>query len=256
MKLRCIIVDDEYLARQRILKLLEDHQDIMVVAECKNGREAIEKIKLKEPDFIFLDIQMPDLDGFSVIEKLDNLPYVIFTTAYESFAIKAFEINAVDYLLKPFDDERIDASIKRMKALKEHEKTAGLKEKLAGLLISLQDENGSETRTFFEIKKNGRILKIRTEDIIYIQSEGNYLELFTEKNKFLYRSTMNAIEAELSDQLFVRIHRSLIVNKVYIGSCFYLKNSEYKVVLKNGTTLLSGRSYKDNIISYLEEAKG
>jgi two-component system LytT family response regulator len=234
---------------------LEDYHDIIVVAECKNGREAIEKIKLKEPDFIFLDIQMPDLDGFSVINRLDKLPYIIFTTAYDSFALKAFEINAVDYLLKPFDEERLDTSIKRMKALKEHEKTAGLKEKLARLLTSMQDENSGDTRTFFEIKKNGRLLKVHTEHIIYIQSEGNYLELYTDEKKFLYRGTMNAIEAELSKQLFMRIHRSLIVNKVYIDSCIYLNNSEYKVVLKNDSFVLSGRSYKDKIISYLEEVK-
>lgn len=255
MKLRCIIVDDEYLARQRILKLLEGHEDITVVAECKNGRDAIAKIKLKEPDFIFLDIQMPDLDGFSVLNKLDKIPYVIFTTAYDSFALKAFEINAVDYLLKPFDEDRMDTSLKRMKAIKEQEKAIGLKDKLTDLLTTLKSEDSSGFRTYFEIKKNGRLLKVLTENIMYIQSEGNYLELYTEKTKFLFRATMNSIEKELSKHQFIRIHRSLLINKFYIDSCFYLGNSEYKVHLKTGLSLLSGRAFKENITSYLEDTQ-
>ncbi|RKN83430.1 LytR/AlgR family response regulator transcription factor [Ulvibacterium marinum] len=253
MKLRCIIVDDEYLARQRILKLLEGHDDIAVVAECKNGKDAISKIKLKEPDFIFLDIQMPDLDGFSVLNKLDKIPYVIFTTAYDSFALKAFEINAVDYLLKPFDEERMDTSLKRMKAIKEQEKAIGLKDKLTNLLTTFQGEDSNGFRTHFEIKKNGRLLKVLTENIMYIKSEGNYLELYTEKNKFLFRATMNSIEAELPKHQFMRIHRSLLINKFYIDSCFYLGNSEYKIHLKTGLSLLSGRAFKENITSYLED---
>ncbi len=253
MKLRCIIVDDEYLARQRILKLLENHHDINVVAECKNGKDAISKIKLKEPDFIFLDIQMPDLDGFSVLSKLDKIPYVIFTTAYDSFALKAFEINAVDYLLKPFDEERMDTSIQRMKAIKEKEKAVGLKDKLTHLLTAFKGENPGDFRTYFEIKKNGRLLKVLTENIMFIKSEGNYLELHTEDNKFLFRATMNSIEGELPKHQFMRIHRSLLINKFYIDSCFYLGNSEYKIHLKTGLSLLSGRAFKENITSYLED---
>ncbi len=253
MKLRCIIIDDEYLARQRVLKLLEKHRNVLVVAECRNGKEAIESIKLKEPDFIFLDVQMPDLDGFSVLNRFDKVPYVIFTTAYDSFALKAFEINAVDYLLKPFDQERMDSSLERMISLKKADKTYELRNILDNLFKELEQDGGVNHRTDFTIKKNGRLLHVDTEDIIFMQSEGNYLELHTDSAKHLYRATMKAIENELSAKEFVRVHRSLMLNKRYIQGCFYLGNSYYKIKLKTGLEFTSGRSYKTNVISYLEE---
>ncbi|WP_190809196.1 LytTR family DNA-binding domain-containing protein [Flagellimonas sp. S3867] len=256
MKLRCVIIDDEYLARQRLHKLLEKHHNVLIVGESRNGREAIETIKLKEPDFIFLDIQMPDLNGFSVLNRIKKIPHVIFTTALESFALKAFEINAVDYLLKPFDQERLDTSIKRITSLKKTDKTYELGQKLNNLLKEIDQEKEADHRTEFKIKKNGRLLNICTEDIINIKSEGNYLELHTASTKFLYRGTMNALENELSPEEFMRIHRSLILNKRYIRGCFYLGNSYYKIKLKTGLEFTSGRSYKTNIIRYLEEISG
>ncbi|PWL39405.1 hypothetical protein DKG77_00775 [Flagellimonas aquimarina] len=253
MKLRCIIIDDEYLARRRLQKLLEKHHNILVVAECRNGKDAIKYIKLKEPHFIFLDIQMPDLDGFSVLNRLDKLPYVIFTTAYDSFALKAFEINAVDYLLKPFDQERLDASIDRMVSLKKTNEAYDLGRKLSSLFKEVKHEGDKGQRTDFAIKKNGRLLHVDTEDILFIKSEGNYLELHTESAKHLYRATMNAIEKELSTKDFVRVHRSLVLSKRSIQACFYTGNSHYKIRLKTGLEFTSGRSFKANIVSYLGE---
>ncbi|RDY59760.1 LytR/AlgR family response regulator transcription factor [Flagellimonas nanhaiensis] len=253
MQLRCIIIDDEYLARQRIIKLLEKHRNILVVAECRNGKEAIERIQLKEPDFVFLDIQMPDFDGFAVLQKLQKIPYVIFTTAYDSFALKAFEINAVDYLLKPFDQERLDASIDRMQEIKKTNKAYELGEKLSGLFKEIKQIKDVDHRTDFTIKKNGRLLRISTEDVIFLKSEGNYLELHTDSAKHLYRATISAMEKELSAGEFLRVHRSLILSKRYIQSCRYMGNSYYKIRLKTGLEFTSGRSYKANIVSYLEE---
>lgn len=253
MKLRGIIVDDEYLARQRLLKLVEAVPEVIILDECKNGKEAVQKIRLKEPDFIFLDIQMPDMDGFKVLDQLDELPYVIFTTAYDSFALKAFEINAVDYLLKPFDEERLDTSIQRMIELKKNEKAGLLEEKINRLISDYRNEQINTYRTNFEIKKNGRLIKIAVDSIFLIKSDGNYLELFSEKGKYLYRSTMNAVENEVSPLRFLRIHRTMIVNCIYIDIIKYQGNSVYKIGLKNGEILYSGRSYRRHIQEYLKE---
>ena len=254
MRLRGIIVDDEYLARQRLLNLLKDVGEVDIVAECRNGKEAVERIRLKKPDFVFLDIQMPDMDGFQVLDHLDNIPYVIFTTAYDSFALKAFEINAVDYLLKPFDEERLLSSVERMIDLKKNERAISLEEKLKKLLRDYRAEQLSEYRTYFEIKKNGRLLKIPTDGIVFIKSEGNYLELHSDQGKFLYRETMNTIEAELSPIQFLRIHRSLLINKIYMSKCTYRGNAEYKIEMKTGASFISGRSYKEKVQQYLAES--
>ncbi|WP_430967343.1 LytR/AlgR family response regulator transcription factor [Spongiimicrobium sp. 2-473A-2-J] len=254
MKLRCIIIDDEYLARQRLVKLLAEETEVIIVAECKNGAEALEKIGLKEPDLIFLDVQMPDMNGFAVLQKLKKLPYVIFTTAYDTYALKAFEINAVDYLLKPFDEERLRIALQRMFELKRKEKASVLEAKIQQLLNTLSEEEDTY-RTSFEIKKNGRVLSVRTEDIVSIRSSGNYVELFTEEKKYLFRATMNAVEGELDPFTFLRVHRSAILNKHYIQSCAYTGNSEYKVRLKTGGEVVSGRSYKEKVIAFLDQGE-
>ncbi len=252
MKLSCIIIDDEFLARQRIVKLLECHKNILVLAECRNGKEAIEQIKLRSPDFIFLDIEMPDRDGFSVLKKLNKIPYIIFTTAYDNFALKAFEINAVDYLLKPFDQERMDLSIERMQNILQKEGAARLSTKINEIINAHSKLEEGEHETIFEIKKNGRILKIPNEDIVSIHADGNYLVLKTVDQQYLYRSTMQSIASELVNSPFVRIHRSVMVNKRFIDRVVYKKNSEYKVILKTDDSLMSGRSYKENVVSLLE----
>ncbi|MDC6366689.1 MULTISPECIES: LytR/AlgR family response regulator transcription factor [Flavobacteriaceae] len=253
MKFSCIIVDDEFLARKRIVKLLENHKNILVLAECKNGKEAVEEIKLRTPDFIFLDIEMPDWDGFSVLKKLDKIPYVIFTTAYDNFALKAFEINAVDYLLKPFDQERMDLSLERMQDILQKEDAAKLSDKISTIIKAHNAlEKGSQDFQF-EIKKNGRVLTVPTEDIVSIHADGNYLVLKTVDQKFLYRSTMQKVDAELSNTSFVRVHRSIMVNKKFVDRVAYKGNSEYKILLKTKDFLMSGRSYKKNVISLLDD---
>jgi len=253
MKLRCLIIDDEYLARQRLLKLLEPFDDIVIVGECKNGKEALELIPLKEPDLIFLDIQMPDMNGFTVVSKLTIKPHIIFTTAYDSYALKAFEINAVDYLLKPFDEDRLSIAIERIKALKKKKQASHLEDKIKKLLRSYENEAMGYLNEIV-ILINGRDVTVYTEDIIYFKSDGNYVHIITETKSYLYRSTLNSLSDSLDPNQFLRIHRSIILNKYYIKKCVYNSNNEYRFHLKNEEQLVSSRSYKSLISDYLSNA--
>ncbi len=255
MSVRTLIVDDERLARARIIKLLQSHDDITIIGECKNGNEAIEDINNKKPDLIFLDIQMPDIDGFAVVTEADISynPIIIFATAYDQYAIKAFDVNAVDYLLKPFDSERFDKATDRAKAFIKLKKNNEFNNKLVGMLKDYYNETEKYTKKF-EIKESGKIKRVYAEDIYYISSEGNYVYFNLEEKKVLYRITMNALEIELDPEQFLRIHRSLIVNKNCIKTIRYItENNKYKFILKNGDSIESGRSYKDKIAEFLSQ---
>jgi len=252
MKLRCIIIDDEFLARQRLLKLLEVFEDVVIVGECRNGNEAVKLIPLKEPDIIFLDIQMPDLNGFQVLSKLKEKPDVIFTTAYDSFALKAFEINAVDYLLKPFDEDRLKMALERIFERKKSKQASSLKYELKKLISDYQGETTSFLNKI-TINIRGRVLTIYIDDVLYFKSDGNYVQLVTDTKTHLYRSTLNSLIDNLDENQFLRIHRSIIINKIYIKNCAYTGNNEYKFLLKNGETFISSRSYKPLIIEYLSK---
>ncbi|WP_298902575.1 LytTR family DNA-binding domain-containing protein [uncultured Psychroserpens sp.] len=252
MKLRCLIIDDEFLARQRLLKLLEPFDSILVIGECKNGQEALEKISLKEPDLIFLDIQMPDIDGFTVYNTIQKKPYVIFTTAYDSYAIKAFKINAVDYLLKPFDEERLAIAIHRILEIQKTNKSSKLEEQIKRLLSSLQQES-SPFINQISLSSKGRETIINIDDVIYFKSDGNYIQLITSEKSHLYRETMNALYSQLDPSQFLRIHRSLILNIVYIRKCIYINNNVYKFELKNDIEVLSSRSFSSQISEYLSD---
>ncbi|WP_298761626.1 response regulator transcription factor [uncultured Psychroserpens sp.] len=250
MKLRCLIIDDEFLARQRLLKLLEPFDSILVIGECKNGQDALEKIKLKEPDLIFLDIQMPDMNGFTVYDKIQKKPYVIFTTAYDSYAIKAFKINAVDYLLKPFDEERLTIAIYRILDIKKTNKASKIEGQIKRLLLSLQEESSPFINQIV-LSSKGRDTVINIDDVVYFKSDGNYVQLVTSEKSHLYRETMNMLYSQLDLSQFLRIHRSLILNKFYIRKCVYINNNVYKFELKNDLEVLSSRSFSSQISKYL-----
>jgi len=252
MKLRCLIIDDEFLARQRLKKLLEPFDDVIIVGECRNGKEALELIPLKEPDLIFLDIQMPDMNGFNVLDKLKSKPHVIFTTAYDSYALKAFEINAVDYLLKPFDDERLSLALERIFKLKKRKNNSDLESKIKKLLHQYESEE-NEFLNELSMHSKGRDFNINIDDVIYFKSDGNYVQIITEDKSYLYRSTMNALYSSLNTNQFLRIHRSLVLNIIYIKTCKYNSNNEFKFKLKNGETLISSRSYKTLINKYIND---
>ena len=255
-KIRTLVVDDEPLARQRIIGLLKAHSEIELVGESRNGREAIEAINRKQPDLIFLDIEMPDIDGFGVVSGMDlsYKPIIIFATAYNQYALKAFDIHAIDYLLKPYDDERFEEALELAKKQLLHRNTSKFNERLLQLVNEFSVEPENHLRQF-RIKFRGREKFIRTENIFYIEAEGNYLMLHHEDGRDLFRSTMGSVEKELNPNRFIRVHRSFIINSIYIKNVAYLSNNEYKITLKNNVEVVSGRSYKDSIKEFISHSE-
>jgi len=255
-KIRTLVVDDEPLARQRIIGLLKSHQEIELVGECRNGREAIDTINMKQPDLIFLDIEMPDIDGFGVASGIDlsYKPFIIFATAYNQYALKAFDIHAIDYLLKPYDDERFEEALDLAKSQIALKSNSKFNERLLQLVNEFSVEPDNYLKQF-KIKDRGREKFIRAENIIFIEAEGNYLMLHHEEGRDLFRSTMGSIEKELNPNRFIRIHRSFILNSTYIKNVSYLSNNEFKITMKNDFTVVSGRSFKDNIKDFISHSE-
>lgn len=250
--IRAVIVDDEYLARQRVAKLLEIHTEINVVAEAKNGEQAVEIINLREPDLVFLDVQMPDFDGFEVVKRIDQkrLPYIIFTTAYDSYAIRAFDIHALDYLLKPIDSDRFNESIQKLLQHFEVQKTSAFNKKLMKMVRDFERPTDEYLKRI-TIADRGWEHDLELDDVLYIEANGNYVNLKTLSKTHLYRSTMSTLSDQLDSADFLRIHRSTIVNRRYIQKCTYVSNNEYEFVMKDGKKLHSGRSYRQEIMQYL-----
>ena len=252
MNIKTIIIDDEPLARKRVVKLLEEYPEFKLIAECKNGSDALKAIKKYKPDLIFLDIQMPGIDGFEVVHESHYKPLVIFITAYENYALKAFDVKALDYLLKPFDDDRFEESLIRVKNRLKQLKSASLNDKLMNLVSEFKDDDKNEYRREFSFKDNGREFTIEISEVIYLESDGNYIKVHTKNDYQLFRTTMNTIENELDPEDFLRIHRSFIVNKHYIKKINYLNNNEYEFILRTGKEISSGRSYRDEIVEFMK----
>ncbi len=249
MQIRTLIVDDEPLARTRIVNLLKPHDDIYLIGQCRNGQETIEFIEKKRPELIFLDIQMPDMDGFKVISRL-NLSYkpmIVFATAYDKYALQAFEVHAIDYLLKPFDQERFDEAVTRAKSMIKLKKSEDFNQRLLGLLDDYRQDD-TEYLSAIKLKDGGRLVQVPVDEVYWMETEGNYITLNLETRKFLYRMTMNAMEAKLDPDRFLRIHRSYLVNLTYVRHLKYLQGNEYKFILRNGHELISSRSYKETIV--------
>ncbi len=252
--IRAVIVDDEYLARERVKKLLEVHSEIKVVAEAKNGTSAVETIDLKEPDLVFLDVQMPDFDGFEVVKRMNpkHLPYIVFTTAYDSYAIQAFDIHALDYLLKPIDEDRFNESMKKVLTHFEVEKTSAFNKKLMKMVKEFEQSTNQFLNKLI-IAERGWEHEVDLDEVMYIEANGNYVNLQTSGKAHLYRSTMNTLSKQLNPEDFLRIHRSTIVQRRYIKKCIYISNYEYEFVMKDGKILQSGRSYRKEIMHYLSK---
>ncbi|WP_206485810.1 LytTR family DNA-binding domain-containing protein [Thalassotalea sp. G2M2-11] len=264
--LSTIIVDDEALARKGLAIRLQAHDDINVIAQCGNGREAIEAIRAYQPDLIFLDIQMPGLDGFevvqSIIEQGLSMPMVVFVTAYDQYALKAFDVHAFDYLLKPVDDERLSQAIDKIREKIQSEENLLHKEQLVKLVSDvtgndceeiLQDlaanklTNYSNYSDVLAIKDAGEVSRVPVKEIIWIDAAGDYMCVHTSANTHILRKTMKELEETLDPQLFIRSHRSTIVNKHYVDKFCSQLNGEYYLVLKNGKELKVSRSYKDRV---------
>lgn len=253
---RLIIVDDEPNARERLVELAAQDATLEVVTECRNGNEAVQAILKHKPDLVLLDVQMPQMNGFEVVRRIgaNRMPITIFVTAYDNYALKAFEVSAVDYLLKPYDDTRFHAAIAKAKKLL----AMNTSDKLTGRLMDLMRDHLHEQSDFIEsftIRDKGRDQVVHVDDIIFLRAEGNYLCLQLKERNFLYRMTTNAVETELDPARFLRIHRSYIVNTLHVRSTRYSGNNEFIFTMANGERIISGRSYKEQIAKALTESE-
>ena len=246
MSLRALIVDDEPPARKKIRKFLEARSDIEVVGESGDGVEAVEQALGLKPDLIFLDIQMPRGDGFDVLREVypHHKLKVIFTTAYDQYAIRAFEVEAVDYLLKPFTAERFHQAVDR--AL--HSLTAGpgVSDQLSGLLEQLRNASNRAQRLL--IRGPGRAFFLKTADIEWVEAEEKYVKVHTRGERHLLRQSMTALEAQLSHASFVRIHRCYLVNLEALKEVVPWAHGDYVCVLKSGVRLNIGRNYREGLM--------
>jgi two-component system, LytTR family, response regulator len=251
-QIRVLIVDDESLARDMIREMLEDDRDVEIVGECLNGEEAVAAIEAYTPDLLFLDVQMPERSGFEVLETFRDgpMPHVIFVTAYDQYAVRAFEVHALDYLLKPFDRERFEASWQRAKEQILKEKNGRLDQRILTLLEELKA--GSKYLERLVIKSNGRVFFLDADDIDWIEAEGNYVSVHSGAKSHLLRETISSLESQLDPRKFRRIHRSAIVQLDKIRELQPWFHGEYRIVLHSGAELMLSRNYREN----LQEALG
>jgi two-component system LytT family response regulator len=245
--IRAAIVDDEPLARRRIRNLLSESTDIDIIAECANGKDAIESLDAALPDLLFLDIQMPEVDGFDVLQGIGvgRVPAVIFVTAYDQFALRAFEAHALDYLLKPFDDERFGVAVERARERIRQQQNGDVDRRLEALLTNVRGDQGYMRRLV--VPSGHRNIFVRAEQIDWIEAERNYIRLHVAGKSYLLRENLTHIATVLDPAMFCRIHRSTIVNVDRIQSVESLFHGEYQVVLHDGTKLTSGRSYRQSV---------
>ena len=246
-KVKTLIVDDEPLARERLASLLAAEQDIEIVGQCRDGEEAVTAIHDHSPDLVFLDVQMPHMNGFEVIEAigLERMPLVIFVTAYDQHALRAFQVKALDYLLKPFDRERFIDALQRARKQIEREETGDLGRRLMALVKDLRKDQPRSDRLV--VKSGGRLFFLRADEIDWIEAAGNYVRLHVGTTSHLLRETMNAIEARLDPEKFFRIHRCRIVNMERIQELQPWLNGEYAVLLRTGTRLTLSRGYREKL---------
>ncbi len=251
VRLRAIVVDDEMLARQIIRELLANDSEVEIVAECVNGREAVEAIQTHKPDLLFLDIQMPEVAGFEVLEALkgERLPGVIFVTAYDQYAVRAFEFHALDYLLKPFDRERFEMAVSRAKSYLRRERNGELDRRILALLEALKAESKYVERLV--IKNGGRVFFLEAGEVNWIEAEGNYVRLHTDKKAHLLRETISSLEEQLDPKKFLRVHRSTIVRIDSIRELQPWFHGEYHIILHDGTKLTLSRNYREQLQTVL-----
>jgi two-component system LytT family response regulator len=261
-KIRVAIVDDEELSRERMRALLAEHNDIEVVAECADGAEALRAIDDKNPDLVFLDVQMPEVDGFEVVEALERgdpempangkAPAIVFVTAHDDHALKAFEIHALDFLLKPFDEARFEKTLSRARRhVRQSRDTVDAR--LLALLEDLRTERrGQRHSDRLIVKSGGRVFFLRTEEIDWVEAAGNYVRLHARSESHLLRESMKNMEARLDPSTFVRIHRSAIVNIDRVKELEPWFHGEYIVIMRDGTRLTASRVYSDRLSALIE----
>jgi two-component system, LytTR family, response regulator len=252
VKIRMVIADDEELARRGLKVLSQRCEDLELICECRNGREAVDAIHRHRPDLVFLDVQMPGKTGFDVISAIADAqrPHVVFVTAYDKFALQAFEVHALDYLLKPVNEERFDAALARVREAMSHATDSAIAQRVrqvaADLQVAASPSKGAAADRL-PIKINGRIMAIRVADIDWIEADGDYVSVHVGGKIWLVRETIAAMELRLALSGFVRIHRSTLVNAERVKELQPQDKGEYTVVLNDGTELKLTRHYRTSV---------
>jgi two-component system, LytTR family, response regulator len=247
LTIRALIVDDEPLARLRVRDLLAKETDVVIVGEAPDGPTAVSMVRELRPDLLFLDIQMPDLDGFGVLEQIGPraVPALVFVTAYDRFALRAFEAHALDYLLKPYDDERFAGALQRVRERLRHRDNGELERRVRDLLLEVR--GGASHLERLAVQSGSRSVLIPVDEIDWLEAEGKYVRVHAREQAYLIRNTLKGLESALDPARFLRIHRSIIVNVDRIREVEAYYQGEYILYLPNGTKLRSGRVYRSVI---------
>jgi two-component system, LytTR family, response regulator len=238
MSTTCVIIDDEKLARDLLKEYLENYPEIEILDEADQGTEAVEKIDKLKPDIVFLDVQMPGMTGFDVLEDIEHEPYVIFVTAYDQYAIKAFEKNAVDYLLKPLDEERFRNAVNRALKRKTLEHSS-----IEDLLSSMKSERKGTYDTHIFVQKSEKLFNLPVDEIVYLEASGDYTIITTKADQFVSSSGIGKLEEILNPEVFIRVHRSTIVNVNYLKEIERHFNGGMVVKMQSGKSFPVSRTY-------------
>lgn len=252
-QLKVIIVDDEHYARESLRVLLEKDPEVRLIAECSNGSEAIETIRFEQPDVVFLDIQMPEIDGFEVLRQLDGttLPIIIFSTAFDQYALQAFEVHALDYLLKPYSDQRFSEALARAKQLHQQQHLGPLDHRLSGLINQLQAPVNTPKLQRLAIRTVGKIKLVSVADIHWVEAADQYVNVHTAEGSHLHRESLSRIEQQLSQHDFFRTHRSALVSLSQIAELETYAQGDCYVHLMAGTRVRLARNRKDALENQL-----
>lgn len=254
-QIKVLVIDDESLARDLVIEFLKEFEEFELIGECSDGLEAIKNIEKLRPDLIFLDVQMPILNGLEVLEEINGkfLPEIIFVTAYDNYAIRAFDFHAIDYLLKPFSRSRFRRALFHAKErIAQQNGASESKRQLNSLLENHKNKPPHLQRIF--VKDNGKIILLEPETIDWVEADDKYLHLHTARKTHLIRQTLNSLEAELNPNIFLRIHRSTIVNLAKVKEIHPLFNGEYVLILHDGTKLTLSRNYKNRFFERFGKA--
>jgi len=263
MTIRTILVDDEKLATQGLMLRLQKYPDVEIIDTCANGREAIRKIKTEKPDLVFLDIQMPGFDGFSVVKGIMEIepPLIVFVTAYQEHAVRAFEANAVNYLMKPVDEDKLADTMERVRARIAAKNATEEAEKLKSVLAEVAPnameampddvEHASRYERLLNIKDKGQIFRVDVDSIERIEAAGDYMVIYTADNSLILRETMKDLERRLDPRVFQRVHRSWIVNLDQVRQVKPHTNGECFLVLDSGADVKVSRSYRDVVARFV-----
>jgi len=250
--IRTLIVDDEPIARRGIRGLLKGEVDVEIVGEAGDGVQALEEIESKHPDLVFLDVQMPGLDGFEVVEEIGatRMPAVVFVTAFDEFALRAFSVHALDYLLKPVKKDQFRAAVDRARAVLEFSRRKDLGRRLDGLVAEIN--SGKKFVERFLLRSAGRLTIVRVDDIDWLESDGDYVRVHAHGKKNLLRIRISEIESKLNPAQFIRIHRSTIVAIDRVVEMKPATNGDYLVRLTDGTQLNLSRTYRERVFAHLQ----